>query len=279
MIGDMQAKLDRLRTDQSGVCWWCGGVGDSREHRHKASVLRRMWGPEGLLLGRDGKPLYSIPSWRSRTVKFGKFLCQKCNNERSQTFDRAYDQYAQFVDMRSAQIAQAREIDWRDVYGARWEEQARLLGCYGIKSFGCWIAESGFQPPKVFRDFLDGGELLDTRVMLERQQSASLMQRAIHLDGESDFHRGIGVLASSGWLNPEQTRLVGCEQYAYIGDICMRFNWADGSGAGDLFWSSQLSPLGLIPASPSQRFLAVQIGVRAVGRRVRRAFTAPRAGG
>lgn len=274
----MQADLERLRRDQSGVCWWCGGVGDSREHRHKASILRRMWGPEGLLLGREGEPLYPVTSWRSRTIKFGKVLCKKCNNERSQPFDHAYDEYAQFVDLNSARLSRAREIDWRDVYGERWEEQTRLLGCYGIKSFGCWIAESGFPPPKVFRDFLDGGELLETRVMLERQQSASLAQRAIRLEGESDFHRGIGVLASAGWLDPERTRLVGCEQYAYISDICMRFNWADGTGAGDLFWSAPVTPLGLIPASLTQRLLAVQIGTRAVGRRLRRVLTASRAG-
>src|SRR4051794_40173883 len=39
-----QADLDRLRQDQTGVCWWCAGVANSREHRHKASILRRMWG-------------------------------------------------------------------------------------------------------------------------------------------------------------------------------------------------------------------------------------------
>jgi hypothetical protein len=262
--------LDGLRLDQSGVCWWCGGVGDSREHKHKASVLRRMWGAEGLSLGREGHDLHELRSWRSGAVKFGKVLCQKCNNERSQPFDEAYDVYEQFIQHNSARLSRSRVIDWRDVFGHDWEVQTRLLGCYAVKMFGCWIANDGFPPPKALVTFLDGGDLLDTRLMLERQQSASLAHRAIRLDGESDFNRGIGVLGSHGWFDPQGTCLIGYERYAYISDICMRFNWADRSGMGDLFWTGPTTPLALMPASFSQRRLAVQIGVRALGRRLRR---------
>lgn len=72
-------------------------MADSREHRHKASILRRMWSDEGLYLGRHGEDLYTLRSWRSDAVKFGKVLCQDCNNVRSQPFDKAYDVYAEFI--------------------------------------------------------------------------------------------------------------------------------------------------------------------------------------
>lgn len=262
-----QADLNRVRQDQTGVCWWCGGVADSREHRHKASLLRRMWSDEGLLLGREGQDFYPLPSWRSDAVKFGKVLCANCNNVRSQPFDEAYDVYAEFVHSNTARLSRARSIDWRDIYGANWEQSTRLLGCYAVKNFGCWIAENGFPPPRVFAAFLDGGDLVDTRLMLTRQQSVSLAVRASRLSGGPPLDRGIGVLPAAGWLDAERTRLTAYEGYSYISDICMRLNWADASGKGELFWTEPTTPLATMPASISQRALAIRFGVRSLARR------------
>lgn len=210
-----QADLDRVRHDQTGVCWWCGGIANSREHRHKASMLRKMWGSEGLYLGREGQELYTIPSWRSQAVKFGKTICQTCNNARSQPFDAAYDTYAQFIQSNAMRLTRARSIDWGEVYGTDWEVPTRFLGCYAVKQFGCWIAENGFKPSSVFAAFLDGDTLVDTRLMLARQHSASLAHRAIHLVGEQDFDRGVGVLGAVGWLSSDRARLIGYEHYSY----------------------------------------------------------------
>ncbi len=265
-----QADLDRIRRDQTGVCWWCAGVADSREHRHKASVLRRMWSDEGLYLGRDGEDLYNLRSWRSDAVKFSKVLCQRCNNVRSQPFDKAYDVYAEFLQSTAGRLPRGESIDWRQIYGADWQESARLLGCYAVKNFACWIAENGFAPSDVFATFLDGGELVDTRLMLARQQSASLAYRAVRLDGGPTFDRGIGVLGAVGWLDSERSRLVGYEHYSYIGDICTRFNWAGNTGEGELFWTAPTTPLTVMPASMGQRALAIRIGARALARRAQR---------
>lgn len=156
------------------------------------------------------------------------------------------------------------------MFGQDWGTQTRSLGCYAVKALGCWIAGDGFTPPRIFATFLDGGDLLDTRLMLARQQSASLAHRAMSLDGETPSRHGIGVLGSTGWVDPLGTRLVGYEQFAYVSDICMRSNWAEGSGRGDLFWTGPITPLALMPASFSQRLLAIQVGARAVGRRISR---------
>lgn len=265
-----QAELDALRRDQSGTCWWCGKVADSREHRHKASLLRRMWGEEGVVLGQEGKELFEVPGPNSRSVKFAKTLCRNCNNTRSQPFDYAYDHYADFIHSNGDLLARTRSIDWRDVYGEEWKDSTRMLGCYAVKSFGCWIAESGFPPPRVFARFLDGGDLTDTRLMMARQQSASLVYRAMALDGEERFDRGTGVLPSVAWISPDEKRLTAYEHYSYISDICMRVNWSDSSGDGELFWLEPITPLEIIPASVGQRVLALEVGARALVRRLRR---------
>jgi len=265
-----QGDLDRLRADQYGKCWWCGGVADSREHKHKASLLRRMWGDEGLYLGRDGQDLWSVPSAKSSAVKFGKTLCSKCNNVRSQPFDQAYDKFAFYVWDNARELSRATQISWVDVYGSSWEEQAQNLGRYIVKSSGCWMAENGFPPPEVFVRFLEGGQLLDVELILMRQQSVSLAYRAMQLGGELDFDRGIGVLDGKAWLDLGHTRLAGYEQISYISDICFHITWHDHEGPGAKFWEAQSTPLKVMPAMISQRLLAVRIGIKSLGKRMGR---------
>ncbi|MDN5653975.1 MAG: hypothetical protein L0G46_02640 [Kocuria sp.] len=231
-----------------------------------------MWGNEGIYLGRSGEDLYSIRGPNSKAVKFSKILCRQCNNHRSQPFDNAYDKYFDFIQSNGDRLCRARSLDWREIYGESWQEEARLLGSYAVKNFGCWMAESGFTPPRAFVTFLDGGDLADTRLMLARQESASLAYRAMALDGETRFDRGTGVLDAHGWVNGERTRLVGYESFSYVADICMRFNWAAETGEGELFWQSPNTAIDLMPASISQRALAAKIGVRAMGRRASRLF-------
>ncbi len=270
MTGDSpnQEDLDRLRTDQSGKCWWCGGAADSREHKHKASLLRQMWGEEGLYLGRDGQELWSVPSVKSSAVKFGKTLCRECNNARSQPFDEAYDKYAKYVWEHARSLSRAKQIDWADVYGPDWQESVRDLGKYFIKATGCWMADGGFSPPAVFVQFLEGGPLVDAAVMPMRQQSATLAYRAMRLGGELDFDRGIGFLDGKAWLNSERTDLAGFDQISYISDICVRVAWHDQGGPGPVFWDTRVPPLTVMPAMFSQRVLAMRIGIRSLRERM-----------
>lgn len=269
----MQAALDSLRSDQEGTCWWCGAIADSREHRHKASVLRKMWGADGLYLGRPGASPYRLNSSKSSAVKFGRTLCRSCNNVKSQSFDLAYDTYAAYVQANHPDLAHVGRIDWRDVFGAGWEAQARDLGCYFVKNLGCWFAQDGFQPPSVFADFLNGADLVDTRVMPVRQHAATLAHRAMRLDGEPSLDRGIGFLESVGWISSDGSRLTGYQTYAYIADICMHLLWVEGAGENQQFWTAPVVALDVMPADMTQRAIAANIAARALGRRLRRALT------
>jgi hypothetical protein len=50
----------------------------------------------------------------------------------------------------------------------------------------------------------------------------------------------------------------------------MRFNWADNTGAGELFWATPTTPLEIMPASIGQRALAMRIGAQALALRAQR---------
>lgn len=262
-----QAELDALRQDQSGTCWWCGRVADSREHRHKASLLRRMWGEEGVYLSQEGRELYKVPGVKSGAVKFSKILCQRCNNTRSQPFDNAYDVYAEYVQTNGARMRRATLLDWRTIYGPGWKDSTLMLGSYAVKNFGCWIAEGGFAPPAAFAHFLDGGELRDTSLTMARNGFLSLVYRAMELDGAPWSNHGTGLSPEFVEISPERKRLTSYESYSYISDICTWVRWRDGAGKGEVFWDSPIAPLDIMPANARQRVFAARIGVRALGRR------------
>jgi hypothetical protein len=78
------------------------GVADSREHRHKASDLRREFGraeyqARDVILARsDGRPEELLRGPNASVAKFSNNFCARCNNERSQPFDRAYDTFIEW---------------------------------------------------------------------------------------------------------------------------------------------------------------------------------------
>jgi len=84
----------------SGLCWWCEGApADSREHKLKRTDLVRQFGPgpyNELISARDGRSR-NIQGPNSVLAKFKATMCAKCNNQRSQPLDLAYDQFTGYI--------------------------------------------------------------------------------------------------------------------------------------------------------------------------------------
>lgn len=72
--------------DPIEICWWCGGVGDSRQHRVKASQLRKMFETADhlMLSGSEGERPTRLNGVKAKPMLFPKILCANCNNARSQ---------------------------------------------------------------------------------------------------------------------------------------------------------------------------------------------------
>jgi hypothetical protein len=148
------------------ACWWCGSPADSREHKFKRSDLVRAYGlppyrgDRTLIRHSEGRATEaSGPT--SDIFKFERTLCQKCNNERSQPFDRSYDEFISFVSDRPGQILDQMAISLRSVYGSSWEEGRDNLVRYYIKHICCRIADLEDQYHAVVDEslieYLDGG--------------------------------------------------------------------------------------------------------------------------
>jgi hypothetical protein len=80
-----------------GKCWICGSPAKpSREHKFKASDIRRHFGKGDLYVGSsdDGYPSGKIAQGVDSThLKFENPICERCNSSVTQESDSAYDRF------------------------------------------------------------------------------------------------------------------------------------------------------------------------------------------
>lgn len=88
-------------------------------------------------------------------MKFGRILCARCNNERSQPFDMAYDRFIEWFLANEKSVEATGEINLEGIYEGPETGALDLLRYFG-KHVGCRIAEKGYAVPPPLRAFLDG---------------------------------------------------------------------------------------------------------------------------
>lgn len=257
-MADGQTPLERdalspYLDDLQGVCWWCGSVADSLEHRHKRTDLLRLWvGAEGPVWGGDEGRTEAIrgPNSKSSAVRFGRILCQRCNNDRSQPFDLAYDKF-------SNALVEGMDVWWAApgvslarIYGDVWRSHAMNLARYYVKNFGCLLADQGVRPPKTMRDFLNGAEAMDdVRLVLVKSES--------HYIAHRDYLRRLGQNASlfrppdAAWFSPSKGRITGYSGMTLIGYVGVLLQWFEDSGRHDSFFYHPIPVLNPLSADPS----------------------------
>ena len=104
------------------------------------------------VLGQNDK-LSHFQGPNSAHVKFGKTICQKCNNEISKPWDQAYDHFIEYVEDNPDYFRNKHEFDWHDIFQNTDLDQ-RNLARYYIKNFGCRMVDHGMEVPESLRHFL-----------------------------------------------------------------------------------------------------------------------------
>lgn len=90
-------------------------------------------------------------------MKFSKTMCRRCNNDRSQPIDQAYDRLCAFLHDREQRILSNRIFDLRQVYGSDWSEQRHNVLRYYAKHAACRIANNKLSVPDQVREYIGGG--------------------------------------------------------------------------------------------------------------------------
>jgi len=126
-------------------CWICGDEAQTGEHLIKASDMRAIFGQV-----RQTKPLYlhtaSRRNFPAKGINIGAFkstamLCQRCNNERTQVHDRAWETLSRFLRGKRSVSARPR-IDLAKVFPGAVRQSMLRVHLFFVKLFGCLIAEN-----------------------------------------------------------------------------------------------------------------------------------------
>jgi len=141
-------------------CWICNSPADSREHKIKKADIIRVYGKgssfhkKDLHYCRHDGQIVSLRGPDSKDIKFDRVICRKCNNERTQPFDRAYDAFIEHIESNRDLILRHRQIDFQNVYGNNWENLQLNLFRYFAKMLGCRIADFGEKVPMDLKNLL-----------------------------------------------------------------------------------------------------------------------------
>ncbi|MEU6535888.1 hypothetical protein [Streptomyces sp. NPDC047000] len=221
-----ESDLAACRIPPSGLCWWCGAVAGTREHKFKLSDLKRLSvdSSEPLIWG-DGETQANVRSLRkSDKVKFSANLCANCNNSRSQKFDFAYEKFSDYVWQRQKSLWRARYIDMHQIYGANWGDEVLNLARYIVKHAGCRIANDGFPVPPAFSDFLNGANFLNNfHVCAFKNPLVYRAQRQI--SGVKCDPFGVWIGPMTGRVNRHKKTLAGFDSTLSIGFIGFAYRW------------------------------------------------------
>jgi hypothetical protein len=217
-----------MPTASPSLCWWCGAVADSGEHKFKRSDLVRAFGNGGwrgeTAVAHVTDRILSPQSSRAKSLKFAKTLCHHCNTARSQPFDRAYDQFADHIRGDSIRILDTGVLDWRAIYGDEWMESVAQLIRYWVKHIGCRLSEVGAIIRPELPDFLDGAqELKHIRMGFEiREDIAAVMAHLQDKHDESGHSLWLGPAA--GYADQDGRQIV--QVSSHIGIDWLRL-WYD----------------------------------------------------
>lgn len=235
--------LAQYKPPRPETCWWCGGIGLTREHKFKKSDLRRMWDDdEGLVWG-DSDSLRAVKSTRkSEVVRFRASLCARCNNERSQSFDYAYEAFSDYVWGNQDRLWRRRYLDMAEVYGDDWPERTLDLARYLAKHITCRMVHDGYAAPPTVAAFLDGGRTLsNVHMVLFKDRDLYRWYRRGVRDGYDA--RGLWIAPARGAVSRSRRRLTMYSSSVTIGAVGVMYRWDEDCVEVDPFYVYQRARL------------------------------------
>lgn len=239
---DLNPALEHLQVPASDLCWWCGDVATTEEHRFKASTLRRVAkSDDGTILPsnvfkKSSDYESTLQSLKKGTqIRWRKNLCANCNNTKSQPFDRSYDHFESFLVEHIDEISAWERLDWQAIYGSDWRERTRNLARYFGKQLGCMLATHQLQVPEELIEFLNGSERCPSVCfMLYINPLAVEMHEEMRSDGfENGLSDFVGLLNATAY----QTEGVfsGIDYGYHIGYLWFVARWRAGADVASWF--------------------------------------------
>ena len=179
-------------------------------------------------------------------MRFSQTLCRTCNGSRSQPFDRAYDEYVDFLWRHVDEMWNWDGIPMEWVFGEQWPSRQLDLARYFAKHFGCRIAEEGFTVPAGILTLLDGGETAPhIRMCFSKHQDVWELHTG--LKGVGSKVTGLWLGGMLAHLRSDRSRIVGIETNALVGYVGVELLWDERQAVMDSFFPHAFPVLNEMP--------------------------------
>lgn len=228
-VMEPDSALNEFRILATDLCWWCGDVATTEEHRIKASTLRRV-GKADDGTSRPSNVFKKASDFEGtlRTLRTGsqvrwrRNMCADCNNSRSQPFDLAYDVFESFLVSQFEVMADWTYLDWQEVYGDDWQVGARNLARYFGKQLGCMLATYDLPVPDDVRAFLNGADRCPSVCYrLEINPAVIALMHSEH--AANDLSKFVGLLEAPAYSSDDS--LTGTDYGYHIGYLNFLACW------------------------------------------------------
>ena len=127
-------------------CWICGDEATTGEHMAKASDLRSMFGKISasapLYMHTPTKRNQPVNGIKSDKLKYKFRLCPRCNNERTQPHDQAWEALSGYLRSRQPPIRPGLTVRLTPVFPGSVNRSMLNVHLFFLKLFGCLIAEN-----------------------------------------------------------------------------------------------------------------------------------------
>lgn len=224
--------LDGFRVTATDLCWWCGALATTEEHRIKASTLRRIGRAEDGTI--NPRNVFKMSSDYKRSlqtlnkgpqVRWRRNMCASCNNSKSQAFDLAYDTFESFLVAHFDELCDWTRIDWKDVYGKEWRTGSRNLARYFAKQLGCMLATYDLPVPDDILRFLDGANRCPS-VRFELAINPRVVSFMQAESSDEDMSTFVGLLEAPAYRSGQS--FSGVDYGYHIGYLNFLAHWREG---------------------------------------------------
>lgn len=237
-------RLDKFRIPYTQTCWWCGEKATTAEHKFKHSDLRRTAyrnnGTGDNSIYKFGHSFEGIlrSIKKGSQVRWGVNLCAKCNNAKSQPFDKSYDKFMEFYREEFDEFHSRKILDWREIYGAEWEGGVSNLARYFAKQFGCMMATENLPVPPQVIEFLNGYHLCPSfSFSIWRDERIINTHKLMKGSGDPELTDAMshfqGLPETMAFCRED--RLTGCQYQLRIGYMIFDVKWREGEDMSSFF--------------------------------------------
>ena len=126
-------------------CWICGEDANSGEHLIKASDLKSLFGQvtnrSPLYFHSDAVRNQPIQGLKSDKLKFSSRICARCNNQRTQTHDHAWETLSNYIRSRQPPIQRGTVVRLDKAFPGSVRQSMLDVHLFFLKLFGCLIVE------------------------------------------------------------------------------------------------------------------------------------------